>query len=138
MVISTTFIFSQTIEEPSTVRIIQEPVEEIITEDEDIDPFATLPIGAPMKMKILIQIESSLNLDNIHVKVGSTLNSNDIIEETFIFDEVFDDGTLSYERQDDQIFLGIGVHPYSNQYFCEVYFSDNDGNTSSTSYYPEQ
>jgi len=130
-------VSGQNLEAPSSIRVLMEPAEEINTDDNQLDPFAAISPGTPMNMKLMVGINSTLNLHEIQIKVGTSNGGSEIIEHVYDFDDFFDNGTLSYDRQDDQIILGLGEHPYADTIYCEVYFKDEAGNTSPVKFYPE-
>ncbi|MFI5219199.1 MAG: hypothetical protein ACHQNT_06890 [Bacteroidia bacterium] len=74
-----------------------------------------------LKSTMALLLEDTTNVINIHVKLGTTLGSSDLLNKIFVFDQsgIFMDGT-SYKRENEVIYLGLGNFIGINTYYAEA------------------
>ena len=124
---------AQTVPSPSEVTINLEPVNEIEIPDEVLDtltdPMNLLSPTDPLNLSVSMLLADTNTVAKIHVKLGTTLGGNDLLENTYTFDAT-PSGNLSYFREGIMMNLGMGEHLNSGVFYCEIKLEDATGNFS--------
>ena len=124
---------AQTVPSPSEVTINLEPVNEIVIPDEVLDtltdPMNLLSPTDPLNLSVSMLLADTNTVAKIHVKLGTTLGGNDLLENTYTFD-VTPSGSLSYFREGIMMNLGMGEHLNTGVFYCEIKLEDSTGNFS--------
>lgn len=120
--------FGQALSPPVSATVNIEP---LTIEVESSDPLAAFSEGAEMSYSITILLESALDIDKVHIELGTVYGSSDIV--TF---EVKVDGSdmpegLVVELIDNVLKVELGEYPLRDPINGLVYFLSESGESSS-------
>jgi hypothetical protein len=119
---------AQSLLDPLDIQVIIEPTTDIVIEDNVadtlIDILDIMSDTDPMLVKLSLNVQDTVNVSTISIKVGRTLGGNDVIENTFTMDNNSPGNGYTYEREGLIVTLGAGNHTDVETLFYEVYFED--------------
>ena len=126
-------INAQTVPSPTELTINLEPVNEMVIPDEVLDtltdPMYLLGPSDPLTLSVSMLLADTNTVAKIHVKLGTTLGGNDLLENTYTYDAT-PTGNLTYFRESEMMTLGMGEHLNSGVFYCEIKLEDSAGNFS--------
>ena len=78
--------------------------------------------------KVVLALQDTVHLSKIHVKLGSTPNSQNLLSKYFVFDATgtLSDGT-SYTRDGNVVYLNLGSRTGIQNYYAEIKLEDTYG-----------
>lgn len=83
----------------------------------------------------VIELNDTINIDSIHLKIGNTYQGSEVMEYSLAFDKTtFLPKGVSYYRRKNRITLSLGNH-LMNDFFYEVYLKDTLNNNSAIQYW---
>jgi hypothetical protein len=121
---------AQKVNSPKEVTINIEPLRSIQVIDPLSDPMSLLSPSDTLKLSASILLADTNSLSKIHVKLGTTLGGNELLENTYTYD-LSPTGSLTYFRDKQLMTLGMGTHLNSGIFYCEIKLEDREGNFSS-------
>jgi hypothetical protein len=131
--IITVGVQAQTVPSPTELTINLEPVNELIISEEVMDtltdPMNLLGPTDALNLSVSMLLADTNTVAKVHVKLGTTLGGNDLLENTYTYDST-PAGTLTYFREEEMITLGLGAHLNASVFYCQVVLEDSMGNTS--------
>lgn len=119
----------QTISSPRKLTINVEPLKSIQVLDPLKGPMGLLTPSDTLRLSVSVLLVDTNNLSKIHVKLGTTLGGNELLENTYTYD-LTSAGSLSYFRDRELMTLGMGNHLNSGIFYCEIKLEDNAGHFS--------
>tara|TARA_R110001592_G_scaffold227755_1_gene484090 strand:- start:545 stop:1006 length:462 start_codon:yes stop_codon:yes gene_type:complete len=123
----------QTVPSPSETYLNIEVVNPTTLSDEVLDtltnPMGIVGTNEMLMVSVSMLLEDTTVVSKIHVKLGTTLGGNDLLEQTFNYDENL---TLpqSYFREEEMLTIGMGEYVNSGVFYCEVTLEDDSQNQS--------
>lgn len=127
-------IKAQTVPSPSEVTINIEPVNQLEIPDEVLDtltdPMYLLGPNDNLNLSISMLLADTNTVSKIHVKLGTTSGSNNLMEHTYTYDNHNPGGSLTYSRDGKMLKLGMGTFLNSGVFYCEIKLEDSVGNFS--------
>ncbi|PCI97034.1 MAG: hypothetical protein COB15_08705 [Flavobacteriales bacterium] len=127
-------INAQTVPSPTELTINLEPLNDIVIPDEVLDtltdPMNLLSSTDPLILSVSMLLADTNTVAKIHVKLGTTSGSGDLLTTTFTFDNTAPGGDLSYFREEEMMTLGMGTHLNVGVFYCEIVLEDSVGNLS--------
>ena len=124
---------AQTVPSPSEIYLNMELLNPQIIPDEVLDtltnPMNLLTVNDTLKISVSILLEDTNVVSKIHVKLGTTLGSNNLLEQAFNYDANL---TLpqSYFREEEMINIVLGEYINSGIFYCQIILEDVEGNLS--------
>lgn len=128
-------IRAQTVLPPSDTYINLELVSKVVVPDSLLNSFFN-PMNAlsptdTLLVSVTMIVPDTNVINKIHIKLGSTLGGNDLVDQQFIYDTVLNSPQV-YERESDMIKICFGEYLNSSLFYCEVKLEDHLGNFSTT------
>lgn len=125
---------AQTVPLPSEAYLNLEVINSVTIPDEILDtlvnPMSLVAANDTLKISLSMLLEDTSSLHKIHIKLGTTLGGNDLLEQVFIFD----DGNLTlpqiYFREAEMVTIGLGEYLNSGIFYCEIVLEDVEQNLS--------
>lgn len=125
---------AQTVPSPSEAYLNMEPLNPQIIPDEILDtltnPMNLVTANDTLKISVSMLLEDTLVLSKIHIKLGTTLGGNNLLDQTFLYDN----GNLTlpqgYFREKEIVTIVLGEYPYTGVFYNEIVLEDVDGNQS--------
>jgi len=128
------FGFSQNIPSANDADLLLQSATPIVIPDSIADtltnPLYVLGPTDSLDYVLMFQCPDTLNIDSIHAKVGSTTGGNQLGEFIFLWDD-YSPSSGTYSRRGNTVYLGVGRHVLFNPTYCEVYFTNTSGHSSS-------
>lgn len=125
---------AQTVPSPSEVVINIEPVNQVEIPDEVLDtltdPMSLLGPNDNLNLSVSMLLADTNTVTKIHVKLGTSIGSNNLVENIYTYDNITPGGNLTYSREGKMLKLGMGSFLNSGVFYCEIKLEDSVGNFS--------
>ncbi len=123
---------------PTNLQLTQELITPIsITEstlDSIVNPLDMLTSADSLKLSASMSIPNSSNVETVHLKLGTTLGSSDLLSLSFLIDGTNLPSQSTYVQSGNFLKVLVGIYP-KQDFYLEVYFEDSQGTNSVTSFY---
>jgi hypothetical protein len=123
---------------PSNLRLIQQLIIPISitksTLDSIANPLNLLTPADSLKLSVSMSIPDLSNIETVHLKLGTSLGSSDLLALSFQVDGTNLASQYTFVQNGNFVKVLLGVYP-KQDYYLEVYLVDSQGTNSATSYY---
>lgn len=127
-------IKAQTVPSPTEAYINMELLNPETLPDEVLDtllnPMSILSATDTLKISVTMLLADTNVVNKIHIKLGTTSGGNDLLAQTFNYDDYNITLPQSFFREAEMITLGLGEYLNSGVFYCEIILEDSVGNTS--------
>lgn len=125
---------AQTVPSPSESYLGLEVLNPALIPDEVLDtltnPMNLLTANDSLKISVSMLLEDTMVLSKIHIKLGTTLGGNDLLDQTFLYDNSNLTLPQGYFREKEMVTIVLGEYPYTGVFYNEIVLEDVDGNQS--------
>ncbi len=127
------YLNGQTVQAPTDAYLNLELVSAVVVSDSllttTFDPMALVSPTDTMLVSVSMIVPDTNLIHKIHIKLGSSFGSNDLIDQQFDYD-VDLSAPQMYLREADMIKICFGEYLNSNVFYCEIKLEDHSGNIS--------
>jgi len=128
---------AQTVPSPSETYLSLEVLNPVTLSDEILDtltdPMSILTTSDTMLVSVSMILADTNVVTKIHIKLGSTLGGNDLLDQSYNYDDLNLILPQSYFREEEMVSLGLGEYLNSGVFYCEIKLEDSVGNFSEIS-----
>ena len=126
--------FSQTIESAQDPQFMLEPITvnvDLTLSDTTANPMDLLD-NTPVEVYVSFNVIDTLDIDSIHISVGTTPSGNEMINQQVIPFDGSGTTAIPYNREEQTILLDLGQQTNLVHLFGTIYFTNNQGHRSET------
>ena len=127
---------SQNIAAATNGAVIMQAATPVVLPDSVADtlsnPLVILGATDSLDYVMTFQCPDTLNIDTIHASIGTSSGGSQLGSYTFVWDQGSPPAG-SYERIVNTLYLGVGRSVLHQPVYCEVYFTNTNGQSSSVS-----